>query len=136
MLNAVGQPQHVLVLGGTSEIGLAIAEEFAARSKAIRVTLAARASAGREEAAARLRSRGCEVAVVDLDALSSDTHAGTVDAVEPDIDVAVVAFGVLGDQERAWTDVETAAHLAGVNYLGAVTIGVALGGGYASRGTG
>lgn len=127
MLNAVGQPQHVLILGGTSDIGLAIAEEFAARSNAMRVTLAARASAGRDEAAARLRSGGCDVAVVDFEALSSDTHAATVEGVEPDIDVAVVAFGVLGDQERAWTDVDTAAHLAGVNYLGAVTIGVALG---------
>src|SRR5690606_17238309 len=43
-----------------------------------------------------------------------------------DVDVAVVAFGLLGDPESAWTDVETARELAEVNYVGAVTTGVAL----------
>lgn len=40
--------------------------------------------------------------------------------------MAVVAFGLLGDPERAWTDLDHARELAAVNYLGAVTVGVAL----------
>ena len=43
-----------------------------------------------------------------------------------DIDVAVVAFGVLGDAEKAWTDVDAAVELATVNYTAAVSVGVAL----------
>ena len=31
MLNAVGQAQNILLLGGTSEIGLAIVDEIASR---------------------------------------------------------------------------------------------------------
>ena len=31
MLNAVGQAQHILLLGGTSDIGLAIVSELASR---------------------------------------------------------------------------------------------------------
>ena len=44
-----------------------------------------------------------------------------------DIDVALVAFGLLGDNEKAWTDVATAVELAQVNYTAAVGVGVALG---------
>src|SRR5207249_561496 len=35
-------------------------------------------------------------------------------------------FGVLGDQEKAWTDVEAARELAEVNFVAPVTVGVAL----------
>ncbi|MBG9253656.1 decaprenylphospho-beta-D-erythro-pentofuranosid-2-ulose 2-reductase, partial [Corynebacterium diphtheriae bv. mitis] len=41
MLNAVGQAQNILLLGGTSEIGLSIVAEFLAKGPA-HVTLAAR----------------------------------------------------------------------------------------------
>ena len=43
-----------------------------------------------------------------------------------DVDVAVVAFGLLGDAEKAWTDVDAAVELATVNYTAAVSVGVAL----------
>lgn len=33
MLNAVGQAQHILLLGGTSEIGLGIVTEFLEREQ-------------------------------------------------------------------------------------------------------
>ena len=34
MLNAVGQAQHILLLGGTSEIGLGVVSEFLQRGPA------------------------------------------------------------------------------------------------------
>ena len=40
MLNAVGKAQNILLLGGTSDIGLAIVQEFLSHGPA-RVTLAA-----------------------------------------------------------------------------------------------
>ena len=43
-----------------------------------------------------------------------------------DIDVALVAFGVLGDEEEAWQDHDAAVELAEVNYVGAVSVGIAL----------
>jgi len=39
----------------------------------------------------------------------------------------VVAFGVLGDQERAWREVEAAVAMAQTNYVGAVSVGVLVG---------
>ncbi|MDQ3579211.1 MAG: decaprenylphospho-beta-D-erythro-pentofuranosid-2-ulose 2-reductase, partial [Actinomycetota bacterium] len=43
MINAVGIPQSLLLLGGTSEIGLAIAAKYA-RQRPLTVILAARPS--------------------------------------------------------------------------------------------
>ena len=42
------------------------------------------------------------------------------------IDIAVVAFGLLGDAERAWSDPDHALELAEVNYTAPVHLGVLL----------
>ncbi|MBC7630045.1 MAG: decaprenylphospho-beta-D-erythro-pentofuranosid-2-ulose 2-reductase [Flavobacterium sp.] len=127
MINALGIPRHLLLLGGTSDIALAIAEAFAAPSPGLRVTLAARPGERRDAALRRLEDRGCVVDGIDFDALDTASHASVIERVDSDIDIAVVAFGLLGDAEQAWTDVEAARELAAVNYVGAVTTGVALG---------
>ena len=129
MIDALGLPQSLLLLGGTSDIGLAIAAAYAQRRR-LRVVLAARPSAGRDTAATQLRERGCTVEQLDFDALLPHTHADVVAraAIAGDVDIAVLAFGLLGDQERVWTDVGAAVELASVNYVGAVSCGVALGG--------
>jgi decaprenylphospho-beta-D-erythro-pentofuranosid-2-ulose 2-reductase len=66
---------------------------------------------------------------VDFEAEHTDAHAALVEEIASrrDIDVAVVAFGVLGDQEEAWTDHAAAVRLAQVNYTAAVSVGVCLG---------
>ena len=57
MLDALGTPQNLLLLGGTSEIALALAQRYLERGP-LRVVLAARPSSGREAARARLVERG------------------------------------------------------------------------------
>lgn len=127
MIDAVGNPQSILLLGGTSEIGLATVEAFAA-DRPLRVVLAGRPSPRLDEAKARLEARGCQVELLDFDAKAFDTHAEVVDKAfaAGDIDVTIVAFGLLGDNEKAWTDGAAATELAQVNYTGAVSVGVAL----------
>lgn len=128
MIDAVGNPQSVLLLGGTSEIGLAVVEAFAS-DRPLRVVLAARKSDRLDAARARLEKLGCAVETHEFDARALDTHAEVVRGAFAggDIDVALVAFGLLGDNEQAWTDVDTAVELAQVNYTAAVSVGVALG---------
>ncbi|MCU1666057.1 MAG: decaprenylphospho-beta-D-erythro-pentofuranosid-2-ulose 2-reductase [Pseudonocardiales bacterium] len=127
MIDAVGNPQSILLMGGTSEIGLAVVEAFAA-DRPLRVVLAARPSERLDAARARLEGLGCAVETLPFDARALDTHADVVRKAFTggDIDVAVVAFGLLGDNEQAWTDVETAVELAQVNYTAAVSVGVSL----------
>jgi decaprenylphospho-beta-D-erythro-pentofuranosid-2-ulose 2-reductase len=127
VIDAVGNPQSLLLLGGTSEIGLAVVERFAA-ARPLRIVLANRPSERLDSAAERLRATGSTVRTVPFDARKPETHATVIDKAftEGDIDVTLVAFGILGDQERAWTDIDFAREMAEVNYVSAVTTGVAL----------
>jgi decaprenylphospho-beta-D-erythro-pentofuranosid-2-ulose 2-reductase len=127
MINALGQPQTVLLLGGTSEIAQAVVAAWA-RTCRPHVVLAARPGPRRDEAVARIAAQGLTVEAVDFDAERTDEHEALVESVarERDIDVALVAFGVLGDEEQAWQDHDAAVTLARVNYVGAVSVGVPL----------
>lgn len=129
MTDAVGNPRSLLLMGGTSQIALAVAERYARRVPELRVTLAARDSARRAEAAQLLTSLGARVQVLDLDAEAPQTHADVVEQAASlgDVDLAVVAYGLLGEPERAWTDVAAGTLLARVNYVGPVATGIALG---------
>jgi decaprenylphospho-beta-D-erythro-pentofuranosid-2-ulose 2-reductase len=126
MINAVGAPQSLLLLGGTSDIASAIARRYA--SPGLRVVLAARPSERRTAAAAELKSLGCEVSEVDLDARDHESHATTIELAFAggDIDIAVIAFGLLGDPERAWQDPDLLLELAEVNYTAPVHLGALL----------
>ncbi|MGD9961213.1 decaprenylphospho-beta-D-erythro-pentofuranosid-2-ulose 2-reductase [Nocardioides sp.] len=128
MINSLGQPQTVLVLGGTSDIALATVRSWAATCRP-QVTLAARPSPRRDAAVAELESLGLDVVAVDFDAEDTDSHRALIEqvAARADIDVALVAFGVLGDEEEAWQEHASAVRHARVNYVGAVSVGVVLG---------
>src|ERR1700754_1454992 len=127
MIDAVGNPQSLLLLGGTSEIGLAIAARYAAR-RPLRVVLAARPSPRLDAAAMALRDAGAPVSTVDFEATDFASHPALLDkaVADGDIDVTVVAFGLLGDAEQAWQDHARGGELAQVNYTAAVSVGVAL----------
>jgi decaprenylphospho-beta-D-erythro-pentofuranosid-2-ulose 2-reductase len=129
LLDATGRPRSLLLLGGTSDIALAVAERYAARAPGLHVVLAARPGGRREAAATRLEGLGCEVQPVDLEARSVESHQEAVRAAAAagDVDVAVVAYGLLGDNELAWTDVAAGTELAEVNFVGPLVAGILLG---------
>ena len=128
MKDAVGAVQSLVVLGGTSEIGLATARTLV-NGRTRRVVLAARDPVGAEAGAQDLRALGAEVEVVAFDARDFGSHAALVDRVfdgRDDIDCALVAFGVLGDQERLASDGAAAAEAVETNYVGAVSVCIPL----------
>lgn len=138
MLDATSNPRTLLLLGGTSDIALAVARAYATESPGLRVVLAARPTQRRTTAAATLAALGIPTREVDLDARDSAGHAATIEAAfaEGDVDLAVVAFGMLGDAERAWQDPEHALELAEVNYAAPVHLGVLLAGRMRAQGHG
>ncbi|MDI5978517.1 decaprenylphospho-beta-D-erythro-pentofuranosid-2-ulose 2-reductase [Amycolatopsis magusensis] len=127
MIDAVGNPQSLLLLGGTSDIALAIAEKYLSAAP-LRVVLAARPSERLEAAAQRLKNAGAQVSTVNFDAKDTGSHPAVLEQAfaDGDIDVAVVAFGLLGEAEEVWQDHAKAVELATVNYTAAVSVGVAL----------
>ena len=126
MINAVGEPQSVLVLGGGSDIAGAILRALPA-ARLQRVVLAGRRSPALEARADEVRERGVgDVEIVDFDARDTASHGPLVDAVfdRGDIDVVILAFGVLGDQAALEADPAAAVDLVTVNYVGAVSSGL------------
>ncbi|MFB7928972.1 decaprenylphospho-beta-D-erythro-pentofuranosid-2-ulose 2-reductase [Streptomyces sp. NPDC056039] len=122
MKDAFGLPQSLLVLGGTSEIALATARRLIAR-RTRTVWLAGRPSAALEEAAGRLRGLGADVHTIAFDALDPGSHEAVLGKVfaEGDIDMVLLAFGLLGDQARDEREPEAAVRVAQTNYTGAVS---------------
>ncbi|WP_216910989.1 decaprenylphospho-beta-D-erythro-pentofuranosid-2-ulose 2-reductase [Nocardia noduli] len=130
MINAVGNPQTILLLGGTSEIGLAICAEYLKKGP-IRIILAALPNDPlRDDAVAQLQAAGAStVDLIDFDALDNGSHPKVIDAAwaAGDVDVAIVAFGLLGDAEELWQDQRKAVQIAEINYTAAVSVGVLVG---------
>ncbi|MBT2415152.1 decaprenylphospho-beta-D-erythro-pentofuranosid-2-ulose 2-reductase [Streptomyces sp. ISL-12] len=125
MKDAFGLPQSLLVLGGTSEIALATARRLVAR-RTRTVWLAGRPSPALDEAAEGLRGLGAEVRTVAFDALDPESHEEVLGKVfaEGDIDLVLLAFGVLGDQAHDEREPVSAVRVAQTNYTGAVSAGL------------
>ncbi|MFM9367036.1 decaprenylphospho-beta-D-erythro-pentofuranosid-2-ulose 2-reductase [Streptomyces sp. Da 82-17] len=125
MKDAFGTPQSLLVLGGSSEIALATARRLVAR-RTRTVHLAGRPGPALESAAAELRDMGAEVHTHPFDALDPGSHEEAVGKLftSGDIDMVLLAFGILGDQQRDEDDPLAAVRVAQTNYTGAVSAGL------------
>jgi decaprenylphospho-beta-D-erythro-pentofuranosid-2-ulose 2-reductase len=121
--NAMQEPQTILLLGGTSDIGRAIVREL--DSPALRrVVLACRRP---DEADTTGLSDRAEVTAVRFDALDHASHAQLIEQIAEtsgDLDVVIQAFGELGVDDG--DDPAAGARLAEVNYVGAVSSGLAV----------
>ncbi len=115
--------ETVLVLGGRSEIGLAVATRLAAGST---VVLAARRATDLNDEEKALRDAGA--ATVDRIEFDADDLAGhgpmlaEVGRRHGRLDVVVVAFGVLGDQARAERDPAHAVAIVHTDYVAQVAV--------------
>lgn len=122
MRDAMGSPQSLLVLGGGSDIGFAIASALVA-DRVRRVVLAGRDVATIESRAESLRHAGATVDVIAYDALMPGAHDAALDAAAErgDIDVIAVAFGALGDPFELDADLAATAELCALDFDATIT---------------
>jgi decaprenylphospho-beta-D-erythro-pentofuranosid-2-ulose 2-reductase len=119
MLDALGRPARILLLGGTSEIGIAILAALRAPDDT-EVVLA-----GRDEQ--QLISAGKElpfrIRTLRYDATELDTHRSVIDAAfaDGDVDVVISAAGILVPQDVLDHDPRQAGLLVETNFTGHVT---------------
>jgi NAD(P)-dependent dehydrogenase (short-subunit alcohol dehydrogenase family) len=115
----------VLVLGGRSEIGLAVACRLVGRGFDT-VVLAARRSDDLVDEEKALREAGAaSVASVEFDADDVAAHGevlGEIVRRHGPLDVVVTAFGVLGDQARAEREPEHALAVVHTDYVAHVSV--------------
>ena len=120
MNDAFGRPQTALVVGGGSDLALAVIDRLDVTL--VRVVLAAR---GPDALAAAVADRfTAEVRTVEFDAAEPTRHATMVDGAAEwlgDIDLAIVAHGDLGRPFSLETTPEEVANLITVNHAGAAS---------------
>ncbi len=131
MIDAVGRPQSVLVLGGSSEIARAIVARLVpARCRT--VVLAGRDGERLAEAVRAATVAGADVVEsVAFDAADTDHHQAFADGVFErfgDFDLVIAAVGVLGDQTVDERDPAAAAAVMTTNYTGLATALLAVAG--------
>ncbi|OBI08972.1 short-chain dehydrogenase [Mycolicibacter heraklionensis] len=139
VFDATGNPQSILLLGGTSEIGLAICARYLRNASASVVLACLPGDPGRDDAVAAMEAAGAKsVRIVDFDALDTASHPAMIDAAFSggDIDVAIVAFGMDADAEELWHNQAKAVQVAQINYTAAVSVGVLLAGKMGAQGFG
>ncbi len=138
MMNAFSQPQTIVLLGGSSEIGRAIVTALASPQLET-VVLARRPGRGEPSTAAPIEGldESVQVLTVPFDATDHGAHEAWFDELADrigDLDVVVQAFGQLGVD--AASDPAVAAALVEVNTAGAVSSGLAAAGRLRTQGHG
>lgn len=125
----------VLILGGRSDIGIAVAHRFAAAGHPIQ--LAARGADGlaAEQADIALR-HGVAVSLHEFDALAVERNPAFIDAL-PDLPgIVVCAVGLLGEQSESEADMSAAQRVLRANFEGPALILAELANRFAARGSG
>ena len=105
MFDAMHTPDNVLIVGGSSDIGIEIAKELARRGSS-KFVLAGRSLEAMQRAANVISSvspqMSASVSVIYYDVLAENSPQDLLSAAKADletIDMAVIAVGILGDQE-------------------------------------
>jgi decaprenylphospho-beta-D-erythro-pentofuranosid-2-ulose 2-reductase len=130
MIDATGEPQSVLVLGGASEIAQAFVDRLVEGGRCHAVVLAGRPSPRLTGASQRAESHGAKtVETVDFDVVHVERHQALVESTFDrfgDIDLVVLAAGQLGDQDELERDPEKTAALITANFAGPASVLVAV----------
>jgi len=112
----------VIVLGGTSEIAIAIVRELQRRAPR-EVALVGRDAGALARAAEELQAPGCQAPItLVLDALQTDRHAEVIGEAFDRLggaDIVVLAVGVLGERGGLPEDIGGAVEVLRVNVVGA-----------------
>lgn len=117
-------PTRILVLGATSAIAMAV--ERALLTADSRYFLVARSADKLETAGRDLRTRGAaDVTCYAMDLDDTAAHATMLAAAAEtlgEVDLALIAHGVLGDQEQAQAEYNAAEAILRTNFLSAVSL--------------
>ena len=121
MIDALGRPQSVLLIGGTSEIGLAVVRALPAE-RLQRVVLLGRDADGLKHASEQVRAPRVDVVLTDADDLAGHERAIAQAFDDGDVDVTILAMGALGDQAAAADDPAAALATVQATYTGPLSL--------------
>jgi len=127
--------QPVLILGGRSDIGLAIAHRYADLGHTVQLAARNAQSLSQEKTDMELRY-GVTVTLHDFDVLAPDTHEAFLDGLPALPQIAVCAVGYMGDQAESQRDPAAATLVMRSNFEGPANILALLANLFETRGSG
>lgn len=130
-----GFTKTVLILASTSDIGRAIAREYAARGWSLQLAGRDVDQLNRDAEDFKIRY-GVPVSVHEFDALRTGSHSQFAERLSPLPDTVISVVGLLGDQFRSETDLNEAERVMTTNYLGPARIFGELANRFQARGSG
>ncbi|MFC2967106.1 SDR family oxidoreductase [Acidimangrovimonas pyrenivorans] len=125
----------VLILGGRSDIGRAIAQRFAAEGHDIQLAARHAEDLAADKADLELRHR-VHVSLHELDALDLASHAAFIDGLPELPGIAISVIGLMGDQAVSEQDPQKAATVMRSNYEGPASLLALLANRFEARGSG
>ena len=127
MIDGLGVAQNVLLVGGTSEIGLSIVDAIFSKGRGEHLVVTVKSETDIERVKTELghRFNGVAVDVVVMNMLDSGSLEIATRRVfsSHQIDVAILSAGLLPDAEKSFTDAQVAVDSGKVNFLGQLEIG-------------
>lgn len=130
------QQKVIAIFGGRSEIGLEVATRLAPGNT---IVLAVRPGPTEDPVEASRAAGAARIEVVDFDADDTDSHDRLIAEIESrvgPIDTAILAFGILGDQEEAETDHRAAVKILHTDFIAQASLLTVLANTMRSRGSG
>lgn len=127
--------QSVLVLGARSDMGRAIAHQYASLGHPIQLAARNAADLSADKSDLELRYK-VGVTLHEFDVLYTQSHAQFIDDLPVLPDIAVCVVGKMGNQEENQTDITKAIDVMRINYEGPASIFGHLANRFAQRGSG
>ncbi|MDZ7709879.1 MAG: SDR family oxidoreductase [Roseovarius sp.] len=125
----------VLILGGRSDIGLALARAYAAEGHAVQLAARDAASLAPEQTDIALR-HGVEVSLHEFDALAPDRFEALLDSLPELPGIAISVVGLMGDQAESARDIDAARRVMRSNFEGPAAILALIANRFEARGHG
>src|ERR1700744_3771067 len=113
--------ETALILGATSDIGIAIAKKFA--DQKYNVQLGARKPELLQPLESDIKIRyGVDCSAYAFDALQFQSHEAFFTGLNPKPSVTIVVFGVMDEEDEAFNEWEVTRRMIDTNFTGAVSI--------------
>lgn len=113
--------KNVLILGASSDLAQALADQFAAKS--FDLILAARNSKRLEPVKSDLSIRfRAKVSLLEFDVMEHESHVSFYNQINPKPDFVICAFGYVGEHKSAMENWEESNRILVTNFSGAVSI--------------
>jgi decaprenylphospho-beta-D-erythro-pentofuranosid-2-ulose 2-reductase len=127
--------EPVLILGGRSDIGLAVAHRFAAAGHPIQLAARNAETLANDQSDIQLRYN-VDTTLHNFDALATDSHVQFVDDLPILAGIVICAIGLLGDQADNELDISSTIRVMRSNYEGPASILSILANKFEARGNG